>query len=368
MRAGLGASWRCLFANDIDPRKGASYVENWGDQGFHLGDVATLRVADLPRSADLAWASFPCQDLSLAGSGAGLGGKRSGTYWPFRDLMRDLAALGCGPRLIVLENVRGALTSHGGQDFVAISSSISEMGYRLGAMIVDASAFLPQSRPRLFVIALRDDIAIRPERVSSTADKAWSPPALLAAADQLPPPVRRKWVWWKLPKPLSRKQVLADVIDDEPKGIAWHSAEETTRLLRMMTVVNRTKVEQAKASGKRTVGTIYKRTRPDGSGGRVQRAEVRFDGIAGCLRTPCGGSSRQTVMLVCGDCVQSRLLSPRETARLMGLPDSYRLPKNYNDSYRLAGDGVAVPVVRYIAEYLLEPLLVDRSVAVREAA
>lgn len=105
------------------------------------------------------------------------------------------------------------------------------------------------------------------------------------------------------------------------------------------------------------VGGVYKRTRKDDCGLRVQRAEVRFDGVSGCLRTPVGGSSRQSIMIVEGDAVRSRLLAPREAARLMGLPDTYKLPQNYNEAYHLAGDGVVVPVVRFLAAHLLEPLL-----------
>jgi DNA (cytosine-5)-methyltransferase 1 len=62
-------------------------------------------------------------------------------------------------------------------------------------------------------------------------------------------------------------------------------------------------------------------------------------------------------MIVEGDMVRTRLLSPRKVARLMGLPESYRLPENYNEAYHLAGDGVAVPVVRFLAAQILEPLL-----------
>jgi DNA (cytosine-5)-methyltransferase 1 len=88
----------------------------------------------------------------------------------------------------------------------------------------------------------------------------------------------------------------------------------------------------------------------------MQRAEVRFDDVAGCLRTPGGGSSRQTLLVVHGDFVRSRLLSPREAARLMGLPDTYKLPGRYNDAYHLAGDGLVVPAVSFLSEHLLEPL------------
>jgi hypothetical protein len=70
-RAGLGDGWKCLFANDFDYKKGETYRKNWGDKELRTLDVGKLRTSDLPGSADLAWASFPCQDLSLAG-GAGI--------------------------------------------------------------------------------------------------------------------------------------------------------------------------------------------------------------------------------------------------------------------------------------------------------
>ena len=104
-RAGLEPEWRCTFANDVDARKGAAYAANWGSEELRIADVASLRAADLPGQADLAWASFPCQDLSLAGAGAGLDGARSGAFWGFCSAMRGLAADGRAPRLIALENV-----------------------------------------------------------------------------------------------------------------------------------------------------------------------------------------------------------------------------------------------------------------------
>ncbi len=81
-RAGLGEGWRCLFANDFDEKKALSYATNWGAEHLVVKDVAEVRVEALPGEADLAWASFPCQDLSLAGDGAGLKGHRSGSFWP----------------------------------------------------------------------------------------------------------------------------------------------------------------------------------------------------------------------------------------------------------------------------------------------
>jgi len=83
---------------------------------------------------------------------------------------------------------------------------------------------------------------------------------------------------------------------------------------------------------------------------------VRFDQVSGCLRTPVGGSSRQVIVLVEGKRIRSRLLSPREAARLMGVPEDYPLPPNYNDAYHLFGDGLAVPVVSWLEQHLLRPM------------
>jgi DNA (cytosine-5)-methyltransferase 1 len=172
--------------------------------------------------------------------------------------------------------------------------------------------------------------------------------------------MKQAWLWWNLPAPKARRTALADIVEPVPIGVDWHSAEETAHILDMMTPLNRNKIlaaqQAAKASNQMQVGAIYRRSR-----GGVQRAEVRFDGISGCLRTPTGGSSRQTLVILDGKQIRTRLLSPREAARLMGLPDSYVLPARYNDAYHLAGDGVVVPVVAHLAKHLLTPIAEART-------
>lgn len=367
-RAGLGKGWECLFANDIDEKKGASYDANWGGERLKIKNVGELTVVDLPGRADLAWASFPCQDLSLAGAYAGLKGKRSGTFWLFWRLMKALIEEKRGPSLIVLENVCGALTSHNGEDFAAIGAALADGGYRFGALVMDAARFLPQSRPRLFIVAIRGERTINRGLTRDEFDPAWHPANLVSAYAKLPEQVKAAWLWWNLPGPPGRKKTLADIVEDEPEGVEWHTAAETRQLLSMMSAINRKKVEQAKRMGKRMVGGVYKRTRLNDEGKRTQRAEVRFDDVAGCLRTPAGGSSRQSIVVVKRDDVRSRLLAPREAARLMGLPESYKLPKNYNEAYHLVGDGVVLPVVRFLAARVLEPLLDSAAEGEMEAA
>lgn len=359
VRAGLGDGWRCLFANDFDPKKAEAYRANWGGEALTIDDIAALRVADLPETAALMWGSFPCQDLSLAGAGAGLGGARSGTFHDFWALARGLAAEGRGPRIVAVENVCGTLTSRGGQDFATICRSFSEAGYRCGAVVINADRFLPQSRPRLFVIGLREDVALDPGRTTAGPEGPFHPPALQRAVERLPDGLRRQMVWWRLPEPGPRPDNLAALLEAEPADAPWHRPAQTARLMALMAPIHLARVEAARRSGARCVGALYRRTRQGPGGARLQRAEVRFD-LAGCLRTPGGGSSRQTMLLIEAGAVRSRLMSGRETARLMGLPDSYRLPASYSAACHLTGDGVAAPVVRHLAHWLFEPLLAER--------
>ncbi|MGA2793792.1 MAG: DNA cytosine methyltransferase [Roseiarcus sp.] len=373
-RAGLGEGWECLFANDFDAMKVATYAANWGGDHIVLADVARLSVSDLPGRADLVWASFPCQDLSLAGDYRGLGRAssavktRSGTFWPFWRLVKGLIADGRAPRLIVLENVYGALTSNGGRDFAAIGQALSDADYRFGAMVIDARRFIPQSRPRVFFVAARHGENIPAALHAAGPDATWHPPALAAAQSGLSAAARDNWVWWDLPRPAARNTVFADLVEEHPTGVRWRTDEETRYLISLMSDVNLRKIDAAKKLGRRMVGAVYRRTRPDENGQKRQRAEVRFDEIAGCLRTPAGGSSRQTIMVVDGERVRSRLLSAREAARLMGLDDSYVLPERYNDAYHVCGDGVAVPVVRHVAQHILRPILEANPAAMLLAA
>jgi DNA (cytosine-5)-methyltransferase 1 len=362
-RAGLGQGWTCQFANDFDAMKAKAYAENWGGEHLVCEDVAKLSTADLPGVADLVWASFPCQDLSLAGDYKGLGKQganavtRSGTFWPFWRLVKGLIEEGRAPPIVVLENVLGILTSNDGQDFAAIAQTLADSDYRFGALVMDARWFVPQSRPRVFIVAVRSGVEIPDGLVIDKAHETWSSPMLRTAHARLKPSLAKRWVWWGVAKPAEEAKRFADLLEEKPQGVAWHTVAETQKLLDSMSPVNRGKVEAAKKAGRPMVGALYRRTRPDADGGRSVRAEVRFDDVAGCLRTPAGGSSRQKLLIVEGKRVRSRLLSPREAARLMGLPESYKLPDRYNEAYHLAGDGVAVPVVRHLAACLLEPLI-----------
>ena len=350
-RLGLGDAWTCAFANDFDPVKAATYRANHADAGasngeghFHQGDVWKIAPADLPGQADLAWASSPCQDFSLAGARAGLQGGRSSAFFGFWKLMEALGAQGRAPDTVVVENVVGLLTSHGGADFTALCRALASQGYRFGALEIDAARFVPQSRPRVFVIATRLPVD------GLSGPSPFQTRAVRQAHARLPADLQGLWTWWGLDAPPARNADLASVLEPDDQ-MTWRTDKATQTLLDLMAPAHRAAVEARVKSGARAVGAVFKRMR---SG--EQRAEIRFDGLAGCLRTPRGGSSRQTLLVIDQGQVRSRLLSPREGARLMGLPETYRLPGSATAGLHVIGDGVAAPVVRWLSERLLTPL------------
>ena len=249
VREGLGDSWRCFFANDCDEKKATAYEENWGGGELLVCDVGRLKPRDLPGRANLAWASFPCQDLSLAGNGAGLKGRRSGTFWPFWGLIRDLRMEGRQPDAVVLENVCGALTSHKGADFRSLISALGQEGYRTGALVIDAALFVPQSRPRLFIIGIRDDIEIDSRLVWRNRRARSTPNNRVRLRGTFEGGQGQMGLVEPFPAPPSRVTTFSSVIEDD---IPWHSSEQTRALLALMLPLHRAKIAAAKKQARKS--------------------------------------------------------------------------------------------------------------------
>jgi DNA (cytosine-5)-methyltransferase 1 len=257
----------------------------------------------------------------------------------------------------MLENVGGLLSSHGGADIAAVCQALAGRGYRFGAVEIDARTFTPQSRPRVFILAAREAAPF----LTASGPGEFHTRGVRAAYAGLDPALQAAWVWWRLPQPSSRNTRLPDLLERDA-AVRWRSAEQTRALLAQLGSAHAEKWRAAIASGERVVAAVYRRTRRE-RGVKVQRAELRLDGLAGCLRTPGGGSSRQLLLVGEGGQTRSRLLTAREGARLMGLPDDYRLPASESAALHVIGDGVAAPVVRFLAQHLLEPLLATPAVS-----
>lgn len=332
----LSPWFKTVWANDISEEKFGVYASNLPSKVFALGSVEDIHGQDVPE-AELSWGSFPCQDLSLAGKVEGLEGARSGLFRQWIRVMREMPQL---PPVAVAENVVGLLSLEGGRHYREVHAALSALGYRVGALVLDAARWVPQSRKRVFVVAAREDLDVS----GLCWDKpGWCHPAAVrTVAAQV-----SHWTWWRLPEPPPRSVSLETVVDF---SLPCDSEEQTRQLVALLSPRHREIVETAVSKGEKRVFPGYRRTR-----NHKQVLEIRNDGIAGCLRTPGGGSSRQVLLLVENGQIRSRLLSAQETAALMGAP-GFVLPGNYNEAYMAMGDGVAVPVAAWLAEHLLAPL------------
>src|SRR5262245_18998832 len=279
-RQGLTGLFDCAFANDIDAMKCATYQRNFPDHPIAEGDIWNLDAKKLPE-APLAWASFPCQDLSLAGARRGLNAPRSGAFWGFWNLIEKMGER--APKTLAIENVAGLLSSHGGRDFATLCTTLADAGYRVGAMLIDAALFSPQSRQRLFIIAHKGKLPAG--LLLDAPDAAFHPAGLCEAVARLPDTTHMAWVWWKLPYPPKRNLDLAALLERKPPESVWRSDAAAKKLFAQMAPLHRQRVEAALAAKAWTAGAVFRRIRIE-DGQRVQRAEIRYDGMAGCLRTP----------------------------------------------------------------------------------
>jgi DNA (cytosine-5)-methyltransferase 1 len=355
MREGLAREgFRAVYANDNDPAKKALYLHNAPEDAaiFDDRDIHQVQASDLPPAA-IATASFPCTDLSLAGAQKGLSrDTRSGAYLRFIDLLEELGDR--RPPLVLLENVVGLLQARAGQDFETCLQLLAGLGYRLDTFIVDACHFVPQSRPRLFVVGMLDRLAppgpwldpvlcagpLRPDRLAG----------FIAGHASLP------WALRPEPPLPRRTTTLRDIIEDPSEGdAAWFEPARVEKLLGQMSPRHRREADAMRASKRSEYGAIFRRMRNGHS-----MAELRTDGLAGCLRTPRGGSARQMLLRAGRGRFDARLLSARECARLMGAPD-FRLADDVRVNQALwgFGDAVCVDVVAWIARQWLTPAITE---------
>ena len=325
---GLKGMFAPVWANDISEQKAAVYEANFGYNHFVLDDIKNICGYNLPY-AHMSWASFPCQDLSLAGSLGGIHASRSGLVW---EWLRVLGEMQERPKLLILENVVGLLSTNRGDNYRAPHDALVEKGYNCGAIVLNASLFLPQSRPRVFIIAVEHSCQIPSELVGD--GPCWlHSKAAIELGQSL-----SHWIWWKTDPPPRRNKTLGDIIEDT---IPFDKDD----VLQLVPERHRLKLEASDT----VYATGYRRTRHG-----EQQLELRFDGVAGCLRTPEGGSSKQFLVVKKDGETHARLLTVRETARLMGAPDSFILPGSYNDGYKAMGDAVAMPVAQFIGEKFLK--------------
>lgn len=311
MRAGLEhVGVQTVFANDIDETKAKLYVDNWGQHELHVGDIRALQGDDIP-NADLVTASFPCTDMSLAGNYKGLNGAQSSLVLDFLRILDEMGDR--APRTLMIENVMGFLTANDGKDWDTVVEGIHQLGYRSAHIVVNANAFVPQSRARVFLFGHKGPI-------------------------DLPEP------------PQVRKDLRLDGIAEWDGD--WWSTERLRAFLETLSPIQSRRVSRYRKRFWPGYYGAFRRTR----GGRPVW-EVRADEIAGTLRTTRGGSARQAIVRAgCGD-IAVRWMNLTEYARLQGAENMRYDSVTPSQAMFALGDAVCVPVIEWLAKYCLMPLL-----------
>jgi len=351
MRMGLEREgWVAAFANDIDPAKEEMYQAHYRGSSKHFvrGDVHSLSAGMIP-TVTMATASFPCNDLSLAGPRTGLAGKQSSAFWGFLRILEQMGNR--RPPIVLLENVAGFLSSHAGRDFQAALLALNSVGYAVDAFMIDAARFVPQSRLRLFVIGTAKK-SIDPIEAKESLMFYESDVRPKAVADFIFRHPEINWNIRRLPPLPYRTVSLVQILEPLPESSSyWWNQERTAYLINQMSERHHHQLSNMCNCKKWSFGTVFRRVRKGRS-----MAELRNDGIAGCLRTPRGGSGRQILIKAGYGKIRARLLTPRECARLMGA-DGFTIEAPLNRALFGFGDAVCVPVIAWIARNYLNPLV-----------
>jgi len=341
---------RCVFANDVDAGKCALYRSNFRSSDLQERSIAELSSCNVP-TADFATASFPCIDLTMCGLRRGFAGEHSSTVWHFTRLIGELRDEARAPRLLMLENVPGMLGPSMLEQTSGLLRRLCDLGYSIDVLLVDAARFLPQSRRRVFVIA-----------VDRRIDGPWVPPAAALRHAARGKVVRRcvdrlghlPWRFLDLPRLPTRAVRLADLLVDPPED--HRSWLPPARVARFLSRLERHPRDHAKMLEdlRARPGTDYLSATEHGRCRQASGTSVYLrQGTASCLMRPRGGNSRQWVIRLRGGTIRVRTLNGLEHARLQGVchPDRFpwfRLPPGELLRKRAFGDAVCVPVVSWI--------------------
>ncbi len=345
--------WETVYAVDYSPEKKEIYQANFNSKHYQLEDVKNIKGNDIPK-VTLAHASFPCTDLSIAGSRLGIQSGESSAFWEFARILEEMQESASTelPPLVQIENVEGLLTSNEGKDLAAILDFLNTLNYSVDMLLVDAANFVPQSRSRLFIIGAHKSFFSNSNQSSDLSNISDARPQKVL--DYIRDHPQFEWRLQEIPNLPNRSSSLSDIVEVTSE---WWVRERSDYLFSQMFERHKNIVRQMMANEYWSYGTVFRRMRKR-NGKKQSTAELRYDGIAGCLRTPKGGSAKQILIRAGFGRYDARLINAQESAKLMGAEDLV-LPENVslNNALFGFGDAVCVPVVEWLVVNYFEPVL-----------
>ena len=326
------AEHKCLGFCEYDKFAVRSYRAMHNTEGeWYADDIRAVVPADMPR-ADCWCLGFPCQDISVAGNGAGLAGDRSGLFYAVVRLIEGTPEKD-RPSLLLLENVKNLLSINRGFDFLAILSALDEIGYDAEWAVINFADVVPQSRERVYIVGhLRGRCTgqIFPIDQSDTIHNASRPAK--KESSQIASCLTAN----------GRSNLTGSYIVQRPKSGSMHSRGMEFRIDDIAYCLT------GSPGGLKHCVAIPTLT-PDWINKRQNGRRMKCDGDPMYTLT---AQDRHGVY----DGHIIRKLTPRECFRMQGWPDEYfdRAAAVNSDTqlYKQAGNGVTVTVVYEIAKRL----------------
>ena len=324
---------RCLFTSEWDAYAQKTYAENYRDGHPIYGDITQVRAADVP-DHDVLLAGFPCQPFSIAGVSKknalgrahGFHDETQGTL--FFDICRIIEKK--QPRAFLLENVKNLLSHDKGRTFDVIKRVLTEeLGYHIHYRVIDGEHFVPQHRERILIVGFREPVAFD---------------------------------WNALPLPEKGRRTLKDILhrtDGSEPVLAWdgdtYFDHVKKRVQPKYTLTDHLWAYlQAYAAKHRAAGNGF-------GFGLVGPANIARTLSARYYKD---GSE---ILIKQGSRKNPRRLTPRECARLMGFPDTFRIPVSDTRAYRQFSEAAVVPMIETAAKLMASSLLKARAVPKSQA-
>ncbi|WP_153111199.1 DNA (cytosine-5-)-methyltransferase [Propionivibrio limicola] len=314
---------RCVFTSEWDSYAQKTYVENYPDGHAINGDITQIEAAEVP-DHDLLLAGFPCQPFSIAGVSKknalgrahGFADETQGTL--FFDVCRIIETK--QPRAFLLENVKNLMSHDKGRTFDVIKRSLDDLGYDIHSRVVDGAHFVPQHRERILIVGFR-----KADRVA--------------------------FDWNALPLPAKGRRTMQDIFhrtDGSEPQLPWdgdrffnHASGQIdpkyTLTDKLWAYLQGYAAKHKAAGNGFGFGLVY-----PGSVARTLSARYYKDG--------------SEILVYQGEGKNPRRLTPRECARLMGFPDTFRIPVSDTRAYKQFGNSVVVDVMKHAAQ-LMQPCL-----------
>lgn len=282
---------KCIYSNEWDVHAQQVYSENFGE--IPEGDITKVDEKTIPEH-DILCAGFPCQAFSISGKQRGFEDSRGTLFFDVARIVKEKK-----PKIVFMENVKNFSTHDNGRTLEVVKNTMEELGYSFHQRVLNAVDFgIPQKRERIYMVCFRKDL---------------------------------NFAKFNFPKPFELTKHVEDFLLNDDQLV------ESLYVDREDTYYNSVDDNQHKNTSIR-LGIVNK----GGQGERIYSTK----GIAITLSANGGGVFAKTGgYLVNG---RPRKLHPRECARIMGFPDSYKIASSNNQAYKQFGNSVVIDVLQLI--------------------